>query len=121
MKYHLLLTNLADGEQREIIVPAHLPLEDLSVKAKVEFQLPLCDHAWHRFLARGITFVPKKHLVSEPEIRYECNLRVGRYRSSEHTPLKWAFTTLGSSIVYVQDHDWQTFRVRFTLFKRLAS
>lgn len=120
MKYRLLLTNLADGEQREIIVPAHLPLEDLSVKAKVEFSLPLCDHAWHRFLFRGITCVPPCHLVAEPEIRYECNLRVGRYRSSEHTPLKWAFTSLGSSIVYQQDHSTCDLRVRFTLVERIA-
>lgn len=120
MNYRLSLTNLADGEQREIIVPAHLPLEDLSVKAKVELGLPLCDHAWHRFLFRGTFYVPQHHLAAEPEIRYESDLRPVRYRNSERTTLKWAFTTLGSSIVYLQDHDWQTIRVRCTLLERIA-
>lgn len=83
MKYRLLLTNTADGEKREIIAPANLLLEDLCPKTKDEFQLPLCDCGWHRFLSHGTSYVIKEHLIVEPEIRFECNLYVGRYRCSE--------------------------------------
>lgn len=59
MKYRLLLTNTADGEERVITVPHHLLLEDLSPKLKVEFQLPLRDDAWHRFLSHGTALIKR--------------------------------------------------------------
>lgn len=120
MKYRLLLTNTADGEEREIIVPDHLPLEDLSPRLKVAFQLPLCDGGWHRFLARGTAYVIEEHLTAEPEIRSECNLYVGRYRSSERTRLRHVFTVLGSTVTYVQDGKGSdSYKVRTTLLERI--
>ena len=120
MKYRLLLTNTADGEEREITVPAHLPLEDLSPLMKVQFQLPYCDYGWHRFLARGTAYVISEHLVSEPEIRYECNLPVGRYRCSEWIRLKQVFTVLGSAVNYIQDENrCSMYKIRITLLERI--
>lgn len=120
MKYRLLLTNTEDGREREIVVPAHLPLEDLSPKMKVEFQLPYCDYGWHRFLAQGTTYVIQEHLVAEPEIRHECHLYVGRYRCSERVRLAQVFTVLGSTVTYIQDESWcYKYRVRITLLERI--
>lgn len=121
MKYRLLLTNTADGEEREIIVPASLPLEDLCPKTKVAFQLPYCDYGWHRFLAHGTTYIIDGHLCAEPEIRYECNLHVGRYRSSERTRLRHVFTVLGSCVTYIQDGSGpETYKIRATLLERIS-
>ena len=120
MKYRLLLTNTADGEEREIIVPANLPLEDLSPKIKVEFQLPYCDYGWHRFLSHGTAYIIQEHLIAEPEIRFECNLHVGRYRCSEWTRLKNAFTVLGSTVTYIQEEDGvNKYKIRATLLERI--
>ena len=120
MKYSLLLTNTSNGEERAIIVPAHLPLEDLSAKIKVEFQLPLCDEGWHRFLSRGTTYVIDEHLISEPEIQSECGLRAGHYSSSEHIRLSSMFTVLGSSVTYIQDkHGFNAYKIRITLQERI--
>lgn len=120
MKYRLLLTNTAYGEEREIIVPSHLPLEYLSPKVKVEFQLPLCDNGWHRFLCRGTAYVINEHLCAEQEIRFENNLYVGRYRSSERARLKNIFTVLGSVVTYIQeDRGYDNYKIRITLLERI--
>ncbi len=120
MKYRLLLTNTTDGEEREIIVPANLPLEELSPKMKVEFQLPLCDYGWHRFLSQGTAYVIREHLISEPGMRFECNLFVGRYRCSEWIRLKNVFTVLGSVITYIQEGtDSDKYKIRISLLERI--
>lgn len=120
MKYRLLLTNMADGEQREIVVPDSLPLEDLSAKLKVEFQLPLCDYGWHRFLAQGTAYVIREHLMAEQEIRYELGLYVGRYRCSEWIRLSRVFTVLGSVVTYYQEENGcNKYKVRITLLERI--
>ena len=120
MKYRLLLTNTADGEEREIIVPANLPLEYLSPKIKVEFQLPYCDYGWHRFLSHGTAYIISEHLIAEQEIRYECNLHVGHYRCSDWTRLKNAFTVLGSVVTYIQEADGaEKYKIRVTLLERI--
>lgn len=120
MKYRLLLTNTAGGKEREILVSDHLPLEDLSPLIKIEFQLPYSDNGWHRFLACGAAYVIEEHLVSEPEIRYECNLYVGRYRCSERTRLKDVFAVLGSAVTYSQDDSGcNSYKIRITLLERI--
>lgn len=120
MKYRLLLTNTADGEEREIIVPANLPLEHLSPKIKVEFQLPYCDYGWHRFLSHGTAYIIKEHLIAEQEIRFESNLYVGRYRCSDWARLKNTFTVLGSVITYIQEASGvNEYKIRITLLERI--
>ena len=119
MKYRLLLTNTADGEVREIIVPAHLPLEELSPKIKVGFRLPLCDYGWHRFLARGTVYVIEKHLTPEQEILFECDLYIGRYRCSAWARLKHVFTVLGSTVTYIQGYGIDKHKIRVTLMERI--
>lgn len=120
MKYRLLLTNMVDGRQGEIVVPDSLPLEDLSVKLKVEFQLPFCDYGWHRFLAQGTAYVISEHLMPEQEIRYELGLYVGRYRCSEWIRLSRVFTVLGSVVTYYQEENGcNKYKVRITLLERI--
>jgi hypothetical protein len=122
MKYRLLLTNTADGDEREITVPAHLPVEDLSPKIKVEFQLPYCDYGWHRFISHGTTYIIKEHFIAEQEILFECDLDYGPYEYSEETTLYDVFTVLGSSILYLQDRtisDATNHMIRITLMERI--
>lgn len=120
MKYRLLLTNTADGEEREIIVPDYLRLEDLSPKMKVEFQLPICDYGWHRFLAHGTAYVIKEHLIAEPGMRFESSLFIGRYRCSEWIRLKNVFTVKGSVVTYYQDStSIGEYKIRITLLERI--
>ena len=68
MKYRILLTNKANGDEAEVIVPSHTPLEDLSVKIKLEMHLPYSDGGWHRFLVGGAAYMPEMHCVAEPEM-----------------------------------------------------
>ena len=104
MKYQILLEDRTNGRQALVECPANMPLEELSVKIKVELNLPLCDHDWHRFLYRGKVYVPDEHVIVEPEIIWEST---GKYcycfRSSERVRLKHLYTVLGSAIVYKQD------------------
>lgn len=120
MEYRLLLTNVADGEEREIIVPANKPLEELSVTLKIELGLPFCDYGCHRFLFHGTCYVMNEHLISEPEMRFENNLYVGRYRSSDRARLNKVFTVLGSVITYLQDGEFGQEKVRITLLERIS-
>lgn len=119
MKYRLLLTDRKNGRETELTVPAGVPLEELSARIKVAFGLPYCDHGWHRFLANCTTYVIDEHLVAEEEIRYECDLPVGRYRSSERTRLDRVFTVLGSAVTYEQDGHSGDHKVRCTLMERI--
>ena len=104
MKYQIFLEDRTKGRQILNESPANMPLEELSVKIKVELSLPLCDNGWHRFLYRGKVYVPDEHVSAEPEIVWECT---GKYhhcfRSSERVRLKHLYTVLGSAIVYKQD------------------
>ena len=88
---------------------------------KVALQLPYVDHACHRFVARGITYVVSEHMISEQEIIWENDRNPGRYRCSEKISIERVFTTLGSSIKYYQD-TWYvgTYDIRCTLLKRVA-
>lgn len=64
MKYQILLEDRTNGRQALIECPANMPLEELSVKIKVELNLPLCDNGWHRFLYRGKVYVPDEHVIA---------------------------------------------------------
>lgn len=120
MKYRLLLTNRRTGDETEIIVPARLPLEALSVKIKLEMHLPLTDWCCHRFLSRGVVYVPEEHTISEPEIIFESGRFAGYYDCSDHIRLNRVFTVLGSAVTYCQDTDWANdYKVRCTLLERL--
>lgn len=120
MKYRLLLTNRHTGDEAEVVVPARMPLEELVVKIKLELGLPLTDWACHRFLSRGVVYVPQEHLISEPEIIFENGLYAGYYDCSDKVRLNRVFTVLGSAITYFQDTDWaNNYKVRCTLLERL--
>ena len=104
MKYQILLEDRTSGSKACIECPAGMLLEQLSVKIKVELNLPLCDYGWHRFLYRGKVYVPDEHVRIEPEIIWECTGKYPYYfRSSDKVRLKHLYTVLGSTIVYRQD------------------
>lgn len=120
MKYRLLLTNRHTGDEAEIIVPARLPLEELSVKIKLELNLPLTDWGCHRFLFHGTTYVIGGNYHSEQEMRFESGLYVGHYAFSDRVRLNQVFTVLGSAVTYLQDTDWaNNYKVRCTLLERI--
>ena len=118
MKYQILLEDRKNGREALIECPANMPLEELSVKIKVELQLPYCDYNYHRFCYRGKTYVPAEHTMSEEEIYWECTgYYYGGFRSSLYTRLKNAFTVRGSAINYFQDDEScrNRYKVRCTL------
>lgn len=121
MIYEILLEDRNSGRTALIECPANMVLEELSVKIKVELQLPLCDYAWHRFLFKGFVYVVDEHVMTEPMITYDCT---GRnefiyYWSSEEYRLEDVYTTIGSAITYQQDGRCKReHRVRCTLVRR---
>lgn len=121
MKYQILLEDRMKGRKALIECPANMPLEELSVKIKVELRLPLCDRGWHRFLFKGKTYVPLDHILAEPELYWESTGRyIGGFRVSERVRLKHLYTALGSAIVYHQDdHIIGEHKVRCTLVARV--
>lgn len=121
MKYQILLEDRMKGRKALIECPANMPLEELSVKIKVELQLPLSDRNWHRFLFHGKCYVPFNHLLAEPEIYWEATGRtLHGVRCSDHIRLKHVYTVLGSAIAYQQDdHLYAEHRVRCTLIARV--
>ena len=121
MKYQILLEDRMKGRKALIECPANMPLEELSVKIKVELRLPLCDRGWHRFLFKGKTYVPSDHILAEPEIYWECTGRhIGGFRVSDRVRLKHIYTVLGSAITYLQDeHIVNEHKVRCTLVGRV--
>ena len=122
MKYQILLEDRNNGRTALIECPANMLLEELSVKIKLEMQLPLCDYAWHRFLFKGMIYVVEEHCFSEPWRTYECTERdeFCYFVSSEEVKLKHVYTTLGSAITYHQDGSKKgEHRVRCTLVKRI--
>lgn len=125
MKYQILLSDRKSGREALVECRSDMVLEELSVKIKVEMQLPYTDNGYHRFLFRGRTYVIDEHLISEPEIRLESTERYDDcYRSSETIRLDRCFTVLGSAITYFQDdlccggcHN--AYQVRCTLVARV--
>ena len=119
MKYVILLENRENGDQAIVEAGARGRLESLSPKIKVALRLPYTDYAWHRFVLRGITYVPDEHLICEPDMLWEYEINPGPYRSSEDISIERAFTSLGSAILYRQDDSSTTHTVWCTLLKRL--
>lgn len=119
MKYKIRLENLENGQEAMLEVPAHLCVETLSHKIKMALNLPYTDHAWHRFVARGITYVVNERVVTEPELLKEYGIRPGRYRSSERISIERIFTSIGSSIQYRQDKSWGMYVIRCTFLQRI--
>lgn len=120
MKYRIFLENKMNGDEAEVIVPARWPLEEMGVKIKLEMHLPLCDGGWHKFLVRGTAYMPDGLHVAEEEILWECGVYPGRYESSSYMRLNRAFTTLQSSITYVQsNHHGPDYKIRCTLLERI--
>ena len=104
MKYRLLLKNKANGDVAEVMVPSHMPLEDLSVNIKLEMHLPYTDGGWHRFLVGGVAYMPEMHCVAEPEMLEESSIATVRsYHPSERVSLAEVLTVLHSEVTYTQD------------------
>lgn len=121
MNYLIKLENLENGQETTIMAPAHACVETLCHKIKMALHLPYVDHAWHRFVARGITYVVSEHMISEQEIIWENGRNPGCYRCSEKISIGRIFTTLGSSIKYYQDDSWWCkYNIRCTLLMRVA-
>lgn len=121
MNYLIKLENLKNGQEATIMSPARACVESLCPKIKMALRLPYVDHACHRFVARGITYVVSEHMISEPEIIWENDRNPGCYRCSEKMSIGHIFTTLGSSIKYYQDGNWWCeHNIRCTLLKRVA-
>lgn len=119
MRYTIKLENLETGREAFITVSARMSVENLSPKIKVALDLPYTDCGWHRFVARGTTYIMDEHIIAEQEILWECNIRPGHYRSSDRISVERIFTCLGSSILYIQDGSWDRDRVRCTFVERI--
>ena len=121
MKYRILLTNKANGNDAEVIVPSSMPLEDLSVNIKLEMHLPYTDGGWHRFLVGGVAYMPEMHCVAEPEMLEESSIATVRsYCPSESVSLAEVFTVLHSAVTYTQDDGSFTIhKITCTLVERL--
>ena len=87
-----------------MVVPTHMPLEDLSLKIKLEMRLAYSDGGWHRFLVGGAAYMPEMHCVAEPVMLDESGVKTVRsYRPSESVSLADVFTVLQSAVTYTQD------------------
>ena len=122
MIYKIKLENLKNGEETFITARANEKAEVLCPKIKIALSLPFFDNGYHRFISHGITYVINEHVMWEPEILWEYELRPGPYRSSERITVRNIFTTLGSSILYTQDGCWANEqKVRCTLVQRISN
>ena len=121
MQYVIRIENLKNGDEATIVASARSSVETLCAKIKMALKLPYVDHACHRFVARGFTYVVEEHMISEPEIIWENDRKPGPYRCSERMSIGRIFTTLGSSIKYYQDDGCVgSYNIRCTLLKRVA-
>lgn len=120
MKYKILLQDRQTGATTTLLASPRDCVETLSPRIKVALSLPYLDYGMHRFLARGTAYILADRLYVEPEIRFECDLHVGRYASSEHISIGRIFTTLGSAISYEQDNPVKNKLVRCTLIARIT-
>ena len=121
MKYLIKLENLKNGDEAIIQASARACVETLSPKIKMALNLPYVDHACHRFVARGVTYVVEEHMISEQEIIWENDRNPGRYRCSDRVSIERIFTTVGSSIKYYQDTDlFKDYDIRCTFLQRVA-
>ena len=122
MIYKILLENLNTGEATFITARANEKAEVLCPKIKIALHLPFYDRGYHRFVARGITYVIDEHVEWEPEMLWEYDLRPGPYRSCERITVERIFTTLGSSILYTQDGSYaKEQKIRCTLVQRISN
>ena len=120
MKYKIKLENLKTGEVAFITARANEKAEVLCPKIKVALHLPYTDYGRHRFVARGYTYVIEERVMWEPEILWEYDLKPGPYRSSERITVERIFTTIGSSILYIQDGHWaKEQQIRCTFVQRI--
>ncbi len=118
--YKIKLENLKTGEEAFIMARANEKAEVLCPKIKVALHLPYTDYGHHRFVARGVTYVIEERVEWEPEILWEYDLRPGPYRSSERITVERIFTTLDSSILYIQDGIWANEqKIRCTFVQRI--
>ena len=121
MYYLIKLENLKTGDEATIMAPSHACVETLCPKIKIALRLPYVDHACHRFVARGVTYVVSEHMISEQEIIWENDRNPGCYRCSERISIAKIFTCIGSSIKYYHDTSWWcAYNIRCTLLKRVA-
>ena len=121
MNYLIKVENLKNGDEAIIKASARACVETLSPKIKVALDLPYVDHACHRFVARGVTYVVEEHMISEPEIIWENDRNPGRYRCSDRISIERVFTTLGSCIKYYQDTGFMgKYNIRCTFLQRVA-
>ena len=120
MMYLLKLENLKNGQEAFITVSARASVESLSPRIKVALQLPYTDRGWHRFVARGTTYIMEELIIAEQEIMWENDNKPGHYRCSDHISVGRIFTCLGSSILYTQDGSWaKEQKVRCTFVQRI--
>lgn len=121
MTYFLELKHYKDIAQIE--ADADSPLEELSARIKVAFNLPYDDYNDHEFSFNGHIYVPEDLVDRVREVNFETwepdDTReepdwFDLYRSSDDITLRDAFTVLGSAINYKQ--GWS--EVRITLIDR---
>lgn len=121
MQYVIRIENLKNGDEATIVASARSSVETLCPKIKMALKLPYVDHACHRFVARGFTYVVEEHMISESEIIWENDQKPGPYRCSEKISIERIFTCLGSTIKYYQDDSWWgRYNILCTLLKRVA-
>lgn len=120
MKYKIRLQDRQTGATTTLLASPRDCVETLSPRIKIALSLPYLDYGMHRFISHGTAYILADRLYVEPEIRFECDLYVGRYASSEHISIGRIFTTLGSAITYEQDNPTGNLRVRCTLLARIT-
>lgn len=123
MKYLIKLEDRLTGRTALVECSEKMVLEDLSVKIKVELQLPYTDYSGHCFLSHGLVYVPDDiewgdlvTLVAGPNSRLP---KSKFFRRCETNLLKYVFTVKGSVVEYKQATDYRTLRVRCTLVKKV--
>ena len=138
MKYLLKLEDRVTGREAFVECPANMSLEDLSVKIKLELQLPLEDHGDHCFLMQGKAYVPFGEYRHAQELYgWVCDYeflglpwqevvqwihlmpKMKDIRDSVTYRLKQVYTVLGSAICYDQASYHYGAHVRCTLLERL--
>lgn len=127
MKYLIKLEDRFSGREAFIECHAGMLLEELSIKIKVELQLPYSDYGAHCFRGRGYYYVTDdidirslEGLVGDWDESHERVRMPNRRfrRSTERVRLKYAFTVKGSVLSYSQITDKGCDRVRCTLIDR---
>lgn len=128
MKYLIKLEDRFSGREAFIECHAGMLLEELSIKIKVELQLPYSDFGVHCFRGRGYYYVTDdidirslEGLVGDWDEASHERVRMPNRRfrrSTERVRLKYAFTVKGSVLSYSQITTEHFNRVRCTLIDR---